>query len=280
MSGAGIIVVSKENLFWQEASYFMVQSLDAQTNVYTGEVEKAVTAIFKNQQQVDQVIRQLIEGGISRDDISIIGRNFQSNTRVSGFLTKGDVIRGGLVNGAIYGALFGSALSLLTGIGVLFIPFVGPVVAAGPLGAALLGAAGGAVAGSAGAGLASVFATMGMHEDKINLYQTRVEAGEFVVVAEGYTAQIPQIESILREAGGEEIAVTDQTLPREKPGTFSGPQDLAPQVREHLAPAAQETYIQTYNREYEASKDEQRADTAAWEAVRKAHTQGTDGNWS
>jgi hypothetical protein len=63
------------------------------------------------------------------------------------------VIFGGLRSGAIFGSLFGSFLALLSGVGVLFIPFVGPVVAAGPLGALLLGAASGAIAGSAGAGL-------------------------------------------------------------------------------------------------------------------------------
>jgi cation transport regulator ChaB len=256
----------------------MVQSLESQKPVYTGEVEKAVTAIFKEQQQVDRVIRRLLDAGVAREDISIVGRNFQSNTRVSGFLTRGDVIRGGLVNGAIYGALFGSALSLLTGIGVLFIPFVGPVVAAGPLGAALLGAAGGAIAGSAGAGLASVLATMGMSEDKVNVYQTRVEAGEFAVIAEVPASRVEQIEQLLSEAGGEEVAITDQTLPREKPGAFAGPEELAPQVRSHLSPAAQKTYIDAYNAEYEASRDESRADLSAWESVRTTHRE-EDGRW-
>lgn len=255
----------------------MVQ-MESQKAVYTGEVEKAVTAIFKDQQQVDRVIRALLDKGVAREDISIVGRNFQSNTRVSGFLTRGDVIRGGLVNGAIYGALFGSALSLLTGIGVLFIPFVGPVIAAGPLGAALLGAASGAIAGSAGAGLASVLATMGMPEDKVNVYQTRVEAGEFVVIAEIAADRATEVEGLLTEAGGEEIAVTNQTLPREKPGAFGGPEELAPQVRQHLSPDAQKTFIDAYNAEYQSSTDENRADLAAWESVRKTYRE-ENGVW-
>ncbi len=66
-----------------------------------------------------------------------MGRNFQSETRIAGFISKKDVIFGGLRTGAV----FGSFLSLLTGVGVLFIPFVGPILAAGPIGAVLLGAA-------------------------------------------------------------------------------------------------------------------------------------------
>lgn len=141
--------------------------------------ERTISAVYKEQNQVDDVIRRLLDRGVPRDHISVMGRNFKSETRIAGFITKKDVILGGLRTGAIFGSLFGSFLSLLTGVGVLFIPFVGPIVAAGPIGALLLGAASGAIAGSAGAGLVSVLATLGMPEDKAAVYQTRLQAGEF-----------------------------------------------------------------------------------------------------
>jgi hypothetical protein len=103
--------------------------------------ERTISAVFKEQKQIDEVIRRLIERGVSSDHISVMGRNFQSETRIAGFISKRDVILGGLRTGAIFGSLFGSFLSLLSGVGVLFIPFVGPIVAAGPIGAVLLGAA-------------------------------------------------------------------------------------------------------------------------------------------
>lgn len=115
-----------------------------QTQPVVATAERTVSAIFKEKEQVDNVIRRLLDRGVSRDDISVIGKNFHSETRIAGFLTKKDVILGGLKQGAIFGSLFGSALGLLTGVGVLFVPFVGTLVAAGPIGAALLGAATGA----------------------------------------------------------------------------------------------------------------------------------------
>ncbi|MBE9020726.1 hypothetical protein IQ272_32290, partial [Chroococcidiopsidales cyanobacterium LEGE 13417] len=151
-----------------------------QTQPAVTTAERTVSAIFKEKEQVDNVIRRLLDRGVSRDDISVIGKNFHSETKIAGFLTKKDVILGGLKQGAIFGSLFGSALGLLTGVGVLFVPFVGTLVAAGPIGAALLGAATGAIAGSAGAGLASALATLGMPEDKATIYQTRIEAGDFM----------------------------------------------------------------------------------------------------
>ena len=107
----------------------------------TYQAERTISSIFKEQKQIDDVIHRLLDRGVSSDYISVLGRNFQSETRIAGFITKRDVILGGLRTGAIFGSLFGSFLSLLTGVGVLFIPFVGPIVAAGPIGAILLGAA-------------------------------------------------------------------------------------------------------------------------------------------
>ncbi|MDY7021107.1 MAG: general stress protein, partial [Cyanobacteriota bacterium] len=118
--------------------------------------ERTITAVFQQEKQVNDVVRRLIDRGVSQEHLSVMGRNFESNTRITGFITKKDVILGGLRSGAIFGSLFGSLLSLLTGVGVLFVPFIGTVVAAGPLSSVLIGAATGAIAGSAGAGLASV----------------------------------------------------------------------------------------------------------------------------
>jgi hypothetical protein len=133
--------------------------------------ERTISAVFKEEEQLDGVVRRLMERGVPQDHISVMGKNFQSKTRIAGFITKKDVIFGGLRSGAIFGSLFGSFLALLSGVGVLFIPFVGPVVAAGPLGALLLGAASGAIAGSAGAGLVSALVAWGMPEEKATIYQ-------------------------------------------------------------------------------------------------------------
>jgi len=171
-----------------------------------------------------------------------MGNNFQSQTRIAGFITKKDVILSGLRSGAIFGSLFGSFLGLLTGVGVLFIPFVGSVVAAGPIGGALLGAASGAIAGSAGGGLASFLTTLGMSEEKAAIYQTRLQAGEFIVMAEVPADKSGEIQVLLESAGGEEIHISEKTLPRPCPGRCNGIQDLSPEVRSHLSEEAQRVF--------------------------------------
>lgn len=242
--------------------------------------ERTVTAVFKKEDQVDQVIRRLIDRGVSRDHISVMGMNFQSQTRIAGFISKKDVILGGLRTGAIFGSLFGSLLSLLTGVGVLFIPFVGPIVAAGPIGAILLGATSGAIAGSAGAGLISVLVTLGMPEEKATLYQTRLQAGEFLVMAEVPSSKSGEFQLLMESAGGEEIYVSDKALPRPCPGRCNSAEDLSPEIRSHLSEKAQKTFIESYNSVLDETNDELKAEQEAWAKIHQEYEEDENGFWS
>ncbi|MDM9379918.1 ChaB family protein [Chlorogloeopsis sp. ULAP01] len=242
--------------------------------------ERTISAVFKEQNQVDNVLRQLLDQGVPRDHISVMGRNFQSQTRIAGFITKRDVILGGLRQGALFGSFFGSLLGLLTGIGVLFIPFVGPIVAAGPIGAVLLGAASGAIAGSAGAGLVSALVAIGMPEEKAAVYQTRLQAGEFLVMAEVPSNRAEEFQNLMQGAGGEEIHTMEQALPHPCSGRCSSPEDLSPEVRSHLSPDAQTTFIERYNSVLDQTNDQAQAEQAAWEAVHQKFDEDENGIWS
>ncbi len=244
------------------------------------QAERTISALFKEQKQIDDVIRRLLDRGVPRDHISVMGRNFQSETRISGFITKKDVILGGLRTGAIFGSLFGSFLSLLTGVGVLFVPFVGPIVAAGPIGALLLGAASGAIAGSAGAGLVSVLTAWGMPEDKAAIYQTRLQAGEFLLMAEVPSDRVGEFQLLLESAGGEEINTVEKTLSRPCPGPCNSAEDLSPEVRSHLSQEAQSTFIERYNTVLSETSDEFTAEQAAWETIHQRYDEDENGVWS
>lgn len=243
-------------------------------------VERTISVVFKEESQVDSVIRRLLERGISSDHISVMGQNFQSQTRISGFLTKRDVILGGLRNGAIFGSLFGSFLSLLTGVGVLFIPFVGSVVAAGPIGAVLIGATSGAIAGSAGAGLVSALAALGMPEEKAAIYQTRLKAGEFLVMVEVPADRTGEYQLLLESAGGEEIHIVDSALHRPCAGPCNSPDDLSAEVRSHLSVEAQDTFIERYNAALQETGDDLKAEQAAWAAIHERYDEDEQGVWS
>ena len=58
------------------------------------QAERTISAVFKEEKQIDNVIRRLLDRNVPKDNISVMGRNFQSETRISGFITKRDVILG------------------------------------------------------------------------------------------------------------------------------------------------------------------------------------------
>lgn len=242
--------------------------------------EQTVSAVFKEESQIDRVVRRLVERDVPQDHISVMGKNFQSQTRISGFISKKDVILGGLRTGGLFGSLFGSVLALFTGVGVLWIPFVGSVVAGGPIGAVLLGAASGAIAGGAGAGLASALATLGMSEDKAAVYQTRLQAGEFLLMAEVPANKIGEIQMLLESEGGEEVHTSEMTLPRACEGPCNSPEDLSPEVRSHLSEEAQQTFIERYNNVFQETADPLHAEQSAWEAIREQYEEDENGKWS
>lgn len=171
-------------------------------------------------------------------------------------------------------------MSLLTGVGVLFIPFIGSVVAAGPISSVLLGAATGALAGSAGAGLASALVTLGMPEDKATVYETRLKAGEFLLMVEVPSDRAGEYQLLIESAGGQEIHVNEATLPRPCPGRCNGTEDLSPEVRSHLSETAQQDFIERYNAAFDETNDEMKAEQTAWETVKEKYDEDENGIWS
>lgn len=250
------------------------------TIIPTASVKKCtISAIFEEERQIDGVVRRLIDRGISKDEISVMGRNFQSETKITGFISKRDVILGGLRSGAVFGSLFGSFLSLLTGVGVLLIPFVGPVVAAGPIGAILLGATSGAIAGSAGAGLVSVFMALGMPEEQATLYQTRLQAGEFVMMLEVPFDRTGEYQLLLEASGGKDIHTNYSPLPKAAEKCNS-PADLSPEIRSHLSAEAQIVFVSSYGVALNETNDDEKAEQAAWKEVQKRFDEDKNGVWS
>jgi hypothetical protein len=84
-------------------------------------------------------------------------------------------------HGAGIGAVVGGLGGLLVGLGALAIPGIGPVLAAGPL-AAALGALAGAGIGAAAGGLIGAMVDMGIPEDQAELYSEGVRRGATLVI--------------------------------------------------------------------------------------------------
>ena len=112
--------------------------------------------------------------------------------------------------GAAFGGVVGGAAGIAGGYGVgalasAFIPGVGPVVALGLWGAALLGVAGAGAGAAAGAALENA-TTTGLPEDELFVYEDALRRGRSVVVAlceDDATAESAR--DLIKAAGAETV---------------------------------------------------------------------------
>jgi hypothetical protein len=103
----------------------------------------------------------------------------------------------------VAGGAIGGTLGLLTGIGALAIPGLGPFIAAGPIMATLAGlGAGGAVGGLLGA-----LSGLGIPEYEAKRYEGRVKNGGVLLAVHCDTSdQVSRAKTVLKDSGAEDVA--------------------------------------------------------------------------
>jgi hypothetical protein len=125
--------------------------------------------------QAGTIIDELKAGGFSANDISILLAD-KDGTRDFA-LEHHTKAPEGAAAGAGTGLVLGGALGWLVGIGSLAIPGLGPFIAAGPIMAALSGAA---VGGTIG-GLTGALVGMGVPEFEAKKYEGKVRSGSCLI---------------------------------------------------------------------------------------------------
>jgi hypothetical protein len=162
---------------------------------------RTVTHLYDTYDAASLAVSRLEQAGIAHDDISIVGHGHDRTSAVATD-THAD---SGAGTGASVGTLLGGGAGLLAGIGMLAIPGVGPVVAAGWLVATLTGAGAGAAAG----GLLGSLTGAGVHKDNAEAYAEGVRRGGSVVAVRTDEADVARIESLM--ADGTHVDIVDRT---------------------------------------------------------------------
>jgi len=154
---------------------------------------KTVTGLFDNYDDASDAVGELEASGVPHDDISIVSSN-SDNQHPAG---DGSKAADDAAGGAGLGAAIGGAGGLLAGLGLMAIPGVGPVVAAGWLAATAVGAVGGAVVGGAAGGIVGALTDSGVPEHDAHVYAEGVRRGGTLVTAKVDDRLVPQAERIL-----------------------------------------------------------------------------------
>lgn len=149
---------------------------------------QTITGLFDNYADARSAVNTLESQGVPSSDISIVGRNGDDS---------GIDAAEGAATGAGLGAAVGGAGGLLAGLGLMAIPGLGPVVAAGWLASTLAGATAGAAAGGVAGGLIGGLMDAGVDEGDAHVYAEGVRRGGTVVTARVQDDLAPAARSIL-----------------------------------------------------------------------------------
>jgi hypothetical protein len=180
-----------------------------------------ISRLYDSYAEATEAVTNLENAGVPQSDISIVSNNSdnwysENNVRRT---TRGgpatvdrdrdgvDDRAEGAATGAGIGATAGGVVGLLTGLGLMAIPGVGPVVAAGWLVAT---AAGAAVGGTAG-GIVGALTQAGTSEEDAYVYAEGVRRGGTLVSARVADADRARYEAILdrrRTLAGHSIAAS------------------------------------------------------------------------
>src|SRR5271168_3932141 len=131
----------------------------------------AAFGIYRTQAEIEYAVDLLRAEGFRNTDISVL---LPENKGTKDFaVEKNTKAPEGTATGVTTGAVIGGPLGWLAGIGALAVPGVGPLIAAGPIVAALTGiGVGGAIGGIAGARVG-----VGMPEYEAKRYEGRIKDG-------------------------------------------------------------------------------------------------------
>ena len=157
-----------------------------------------ISRLYDRYADAERAVTALESAGIPNSDISIVANN--SDEWYSGKKDRdGDGVDDRAESagkGAGIGAGLGGAAGLLAGLGLLAIPGLGPVVAAGWVAATAVGAAAGAATG----GIIGALTEAGVSEEDAHTYAEGVRRGGTLVTARVPDADRAKLDAILDQS--------------------------------------------------------------------------------
>lgn len=189
---------------------------------------KSVFCISTSRHQADSIVDQLRSANFSNNDISVL---FPDKGTTQDFAQE-EKTRApeGAIAGSGAGGYMGGALGWIVGIGALAIPGVGPFIAAGPVVAALGGAAIGATVGGIAGGLIG----LGIPEQEAKQFEGKVKDGNILLsVHTENPDEIDRAKGIFESAGADDITTTAEAPePEDSESPFVPDDDSDPQAKD------------------------------------------------
>src|ERR1700704_5481152 len=174
-----------------------------------------ISRLYDKHTDAQQAVRRLESAGVPHSDISIVANNsdswFSPDKKVDRDHDGVDDRAESAGKGAGIGAGLGGAAGLLAGLGLLAIPGLGPVVAAGWLASTAVGAAAGAATG----GIVGALTEAGVSDEDAHVYAEGIRRGGTLVSARVADADRTRLDGVLNESA---VNLRDRSATWQKSG--------------------------------------------------------------
>ena len=177
-----------------------------------------ISRLYNNYGDARRAVRDLEAAGVKHGDISVIASNAEGwydknkgDTYPDRDLDGKDDRAEAAGAGAGLGAVAGGTVGALTGLGLMAIPGVGPVVAAGWLVSTLAGAAAGAATG----GVLGALTQAGISDDDAHVYAEGLRRGGAVVSARVADQEAARLQSVMDRSA---VRIADRAAAYRKSG--------------------------------------------------------------
>ncbi len=165
---------------------------------------KTVIGLFDYAADAYAAQGELLGSGIAKERMSVVtstANKDYSGGRTTTRTDEGSEAAEGAGIGATAGAIAGGAAGLLASLGLLAIPGIGPILAAGPIVAVLTGAGIGAAAG----GLIGGLIGLGIPEHEAEVYAEGVSRGGTLLTVESADTEADRIAAVLSQHNAVDI---------------------------------------------------------------------------
>jgi len=187
-----------------------------------------IVALYDTIEQAKQAVQALKDAGYTGTDISLVA-NDTTGEYARDLTVKSPTDGAGA--GATAGAIIGGLGGLLVGIGALVIPGIGPVLAAGPLAAAVTTLVGAGVGAAAG-GLLGALVDLGVPEEEAGYYAEGVRRGGALVTAHVDDSHVDDARSLLQ--GFNPVNINERATAWKSAGWTGYTKDAKPYTAEEV----------------------------------------------
>ena len=156
-------------------------------------------AVLPDHLAAEAAIRKLAQAGFDLKSLSVVGKGYRSEERVTGFYNVGDRIKMWGSRGGLWGLFFSGAF--------IAAPVAGPVVVLGYLASAAISALEGAIVVGGLSALGAGLYSLGIPKDSILVYETEVTSDSFLVMVHGASDEVAYARKILANADARRVDV-------------------------------------------------------------------------